>query len=175
MDAWFESLADGEPTSYSKSNGRGSGGGGGGGGGGSGGSASAGSDDVLRSIQKTFARCLGLYRARGYAGTISCSGQFGVYSESVSKTIYLANCQIPDESLAGKDARIAAGLQDSEKIDNTQSMAATLIRQLVNRMEQRATQWLEVRHSHTHIGPTYHPTYPQLAPSTYRPISLLAY
>ena len=48
-----------------------------------------------RFLQDSFRLATQIYRCRGYAGTIFVSGQFGVYTESVSITIALANARCP--------------------------------------------------------------------------------
>ena len=88
-----------------------------------------------RFLQDSFRLATQIYRCRGYAGTIFVSGQFGVYTESVSITIALANAAPPVKG-AEQDAL-------NVKLETDDSKGVMLIRTLVRRLEARSEQWLD--------------------------------
>ena len=99
-------------------------------------------------MRDTFSRVIKLYRARGYTGNVSVSGQFGIYGEKLSKWITESQTEKPsvDRYLhvvsGGSGAsKVDDGIVDSLRIETEDSRTARLIRTLIRRMEKRASEW----------------------------------
>ena len=92
----------------------------------------------------TFKRVIQLYRVRGYTGTVSVSGLFGIYGEKLSKYVTQDQVQTPTVervlSIMSGTAR-DQGLEDSVRLDTEDTKTAKLIRTLIRRMENRAAEW----------------------------------
>ena len=92
----------------------------------------------------TFKRVIQLYRVRGYTGTVSVSGLFGIYGEKLSKYVTQDQVQTPTVervlSIMSGTAR-DQGLEDSVRLDTEDTKTAKLIRTLIRRMENRAGEW----------------------------------
>ena len=87
-------------------------------------------------LQRTFARTVGLYKLRGYGGSISVSVQLGFVAESISAHI------APGEPGRGDDP--VAAISDSTWLESGEERVARLLRSLVARMERRAIAWSHV-------------------------------
>jgi len=118
-------------------------------------------------LQRTFSRCAGLYRARGYAGNITVSGQLGFVTESIGVKFPLeeaaqsfSKSHGPSDKAAdgsapsggGEDGGAslddggeeAVGHSVSRWLETGDARVARLLRGLVHRLEQRALAWEHV-------------------------------
>lgn len=87
----------------------------------------------LEWMEDAFRRCVSLYKRRGYAGTITVSGTFGIYTESIKVSIFLDDAVHPSEVSNREDP--------SSFIEVGDSKLAKLVRTLMQRMENRASSW----------------------------------
>ena len=90
------------------------------------------------AAQEAFARCCRVYRARGYVGSVTVSGVFGIYAESISVAIGAGDVAPPtreklivDAALCDDAAGGAAGgggAADSALVETGDARIARLVR-----------------------------------------------
>mmetsp|Transcript_12126 Transcript_12126/g.16398 ORF Transcript_12126/g.16398 Transcript_12126/m.16398 type:complete len:368 (-) Transcript_12126:63-1166(-) len=94
--------------------------------------------EKLKHVQKLMKMAAVVYEARGYAGTIQVEMQLGVFTETSSLNIDRTSTNKPPWSPCHKMFGVSV---INEALEDDTSRSASLLRQLVRRLEERARGW----------------------------------